>query len=244
MIFPIESESSKVRVLLVDPEQATRERVKGVFEPTDDVLLIGCSSGFDETFGDIESVKPHLVLLDLLLSDRGASRITKRLREEYPEIGIVVLTLHDEKACLLEYLNLGARGFLLKPVEQQALLTAVREVSGGGRFVDPLLPHCLVSHYVANPNAVRGTADSSKVEILTIREREVCRYLASGYTNAEVADALRISKRTVETHRAAIMSKVGVKSRAQLVHFAIEHGLWPGADLSHDSRHLTVTPGE
>lgn len=243
MIFPAASQSPKIRALLVDPDQASQQRVKDVLQSTDDAALIGCSSGFDETFQDLQSVTPDLVLLDLLLPERGASRITRRLRNESPDVGIVVLTLHDEKACLLEYLNWGARGFLLKPVEHDALLTAVREVHRGGRFVDPLLPHCLVSHYVENPSAARS-GDPSKVEILTVREREVCRYLASGYTNAEVADALRISKRTVETHRAAIMSKVGVKSRAQLVHFAIEHGLWPGGDPSQNARHLTVTPGE
>jgi two-component system response regulator NreC len=245
MIFSTDSQSPKIRVQLVDSEQASQQRVKEVLQSSDDALLIGCSSGFEETFQDIRSEKPQLVLLDLLLPERGAARVTKQLRQEQPDIGIIVLTLHDEKQCLLEYLSLGARGFLLKPVEPDALLTAVREVHRGSRFVDPLLPHCLVSHYVDGPSPPRN-ADPSKVEILTVREREVCRYLASGYTNAEVADALRISKRTVETHRAAIMSKVGVRSRAQLVHFAIEHGLWPGADPSQDphARHLTVTPGE
>ena len=92
----------------------------------------------------------------------------------------------------------------------------------------------------------RLRSDSTRLDVLTIREREVCRYLASGYTNAEVADVLRISKRTVETHRAAIMSKVGVKSRAQLVHFAIEHGLWPEqeSERAHSAVHLSVAPGE
>jgi DNA-binding NarL/FixJ family response regulator len=236
-----DSEPTKIRVHLVDSDHASQQRVRDVVQTTDDIVLVGCTSGLDETFLQIRAQMPSVILLDLGLPDRTASRITRRLREEHPQLGIGVLTLHDDKQCLLEYLNWGARGFLLKPVEHDALLTAVREVHGGGRFVDPLLPHCLVSHYIANPGAIQAT-DSSKVDMLTVREREVCRYLASGYTNAEVADALRISKRTVETHRAAIMSKVGVKSRAQLVHFAIEHGLWPG--LSGDPRHLTLTPGE
>jgi two-component system response regulator NreC len=236
-----DSEATKIRVHLVDADQTSQQRVRDFVQTADDVALLECTSGIDETFLRLQTEVPSVLLLDLGLPDRAASRLTRRLREEHPDIGLAVLTLHDDKQCLLEYLNWGARGFLLKPVEHDALLTAIREVHGGGRFVDPLLPHCLVSHYIANPSAMQS-ADSSKADMLTVREREVCRYLASGYTNAEVADALRISKRTVETHRAAIMSKVGVKSRAQLVHFAIEHGLWPGP--SQDPRHLNIAPGE
>jgi len=231
MIFSTDIQPSKIGVQLVDADETSQQRIRDALRTTDIATLIGCSSGVDETFGDIASNPPHLLLLDLMLPDRGAPRIVKQLCKQHPHIGVVVLTLHDEKQCLLEYLSLGARGFLLKPVDRDALVTALQEVHRGGRFVDPLLPHCLVSQYVESPQPPKP-ADPSKADILTVREREVCRYLASGYTNAEVADALRISKRTVETHRAAIMSKVGVKSRAQLVHFAIEHGLWPGADPS------------
>lgn len=228
MIFDTHSEPEQLQIQLVDPDPEGQEHVRSILRTAEGVRLVGCSGKVDDTLEDIRTQRPHLLLVDLMLAERGATRITRQVRQEYPDIGIVVFTLHDEKQCLLEYLSLGARGFLLKPVERDALLEAIRVVHSGGRFVDPLLPHCLVSHYLDNPNPQRTTG-SSEVEVLTVREREVCRYLASGYTNAEVADVLRISKRTVETHRASIMSKVGAKSRAQLVHFAIEHGLGPDA---------------
>ena len=246
MTFAINSETSALRIHLTDPDEECRQLIQAIFAQEQDLTLCGCSSGVEDTFDEIRKQKPHVLLLDLLVPDRGANRIARRVMQEYPDIGVVVLTLHDEKQCLLEYLNWGARGFILKPVVPGTALRAIREVFRGGRFVDPLLPHCLVSQYVESPNAPR-VHDASKIDVLTIREREVCRYLASGYTNAEVADVLRISKRTVETHRAAIMSKVGVKSRAQLVHFAIEQGLWPEPGVSShrpDAVHLSVTPGE
>ena len=226
MVFDPNSLPERLRVHLVDPDPEGQQRVKNILGSAEGVLLAGCSGGVEDTLEAIRTLPPHLLLVDLMLAERGAARITRYARQEHPEIGIVVFTLHDEKQCLLEYLSLGARGFLLKPVEQDTLLEAIRVVHNAGRFVDPLLPHCLVSRYLDDPNP-RPAAGHSEVDKLTVREREVCRYLASGYTNAEVADVLRISKRTVETHRASIMSKVGARSRAQLVHFAIEHGLGP-----------------
>jgi DNA-binding NarL/FixJ family response regulator len=228
MIFDANLLPGQLRVHLVDPDPEGQQHVKDILtlSSAEGVLLAGCSWGVEDTLEDIRTQPPHLLLLDLMLAERGAARIMRQVRQEHSETGVVVFTLHDEKQCLLEYLNLGARGFLLKPVESLALLEAIRVVHNGGRFVDPLLPHCLVSRYLDDSNP-RPATSPSEVEMLTVREREVCRYLASGYTNAEVADVLRISKRTVETHRASIMSKVGAKSRAQLVHFAIEHGLGP-----------------
>lgn len=245
MIFAINSEPGSVRVHLTDPDDESCQRIQSILQATHDLQLGSISSGLDDTLQALRARKPHIVLLNLSLPGRTSSQLTREVLHEFPDIGVVVLTLHDEKQCLLEYLNWGARGFVLKPVVTTTMLKAVREVFRGGRYVDPLLPHCLVSKYLEHPNIPRAV-DATKIEVLTLREREVCRYLASGYTNAEVADVLRISKRTVETHRAAIMSKVGVKSRAQLVHFAIEQGLWPepGVEQAPDVVHLSVTPGE
>jgi len=235
------AQSDVIRVIVADADEASQRNVQSIFASTHDVVSAGQTANVDDTLGIIRSDKPDVLILDLALPDRGATKIVKAVLQEAPDFAVIALTLHDEKQCLLEYLNWGARGFILKPAEAETALTAIRLVHQGERFVDPLLPHCLVSHYVANPSAMGAKHSSVKLEALTIREREVCRYLASGYTNAEVADFLRISKRTVETHRAAIMSKVGVKSRAQLVHFAIEHGLWPEAESAHLVRGIRVS---
>jgi DNA-binding NarL/FixJ family response regulator len=246
MLLTNDNEPNPIRVLVTDTDEESQRNLQAIMRATRDIVL-GCqATGVEDTLDYVRKSRPNIVMLDLGLPDRGATRIIRPVLQEYPDIGVIVLTLHDEKQCLLEYLNWGARGFILKPAVAETTTVSVREVYRGGRYVDPLLPHCLVSHYVANPSAPRTQQDATRVDVLTIREKEVCRYLASGYTNAEVADVLRISKRTVETHRAAIMSKVGVKSRAQLVHFAIEHGLWPEPETEHvaNAVHLSVAPGE
>ena len=240
-----DSQSALIRVSVTDTDEASQRNIQTILGATPDIALVGQPTGVEDTLENVRNTHPTVLILDLALPERGATRIIRPLRQDFPDIGVIVLTLHDEKQCLLEYLNWGARGFILKPAVAETTIRSIRDVHRGGRFVDPLLPHCLVSHYVANPSAALKH-DSTRLDVLTIREREVCRYLASGYTNAEVADVLRISKRTVETHRAAIMSKVGVKSRAQLVHFAIEHGLWPEPESEHvqSALHLSVAPGE
>ncbi len=213
-----DSQSKVIRVSLTDSDEASQRNIQAILGAAPDIALVGQNTNVEKCLENVRDLHPSILLLDLGLPDRGATRIIKPVLQETPNIGVVVLTLHDEKQCLLEYLNLGARGFILKPAVAETTLKSIRDVHLGGRFVDPLLPHCLVSHYVVNGSAGLRY-DASRLDALTIREREVCRYLASGYTNAEVAGVLRISKRTVETHRAAIMAKVGLKSRAQLVHF-------------------------
>jgi len=246
-MLPANTEKSEViRVVVADADEGSQRNIQAIFATEPDVVASAQCATVEDTLGFVREALPNVLIVDLGLADRGATRIVKAVLQEYPDLGVIVLTLHDEKQCLLEYLNWGARGFILKPAETETTLTAVRLVARGERFVDPLLPHCLVSHYLANPAAAASKIDTARLEVLTIREREVCRYLASGYTNAEVADFLRISKRTVETHRAAIMAKVGVRSRAQLVHFAIEHGLWPEPESVHlvAANRTTAAAGE
>lgn len=246
MLLTNDTEFAAIRVLVTDTDEESQGNLQSILGSTRDITLAYQATSVQDSLDFVRNSRPNVLMLDLGLPDRGATRIIRPVLQEYPDVGVIVLTLHDEKQCLLEYLNWGARGFILKPAVSETALSAIREVHHGGRFVNPLLPHCLVSHYFANPAALRAH-DSARLDVLTIREKEVCRYLASGYTNAEVADVLRISKRTVETHRAAIMSKVGVKSRAQLVHFAIEHGLWPEPESDSSASntvHLSVAPGE
>lgn len=245
MLLATTIQPAAIRVHATDADEYSLRHLHTLIKATRDIAIVSQAVDVEDTLQDIRNLRPDILLLDLGMPDRGATRIIRPVLQEFPGIGVIVLTLHDEKQCLLEYLNWGARGFILKPAVPETAMAAIREVYRGERFIDPLLPHCLVSHYLTNTTPVRAQ-DSTRVDVLTIREREVCRYLASGYTNAEVADVLRISKRTVETHRAAIMSKVGVKSRAQLVHFAIEHGLWPEPESEHvaNAVHLSVAPGE
>ena len=148
-----DTQSAPIRVSVTDTDEASQRNVQSILEATPNILLVGQTAGVEDALENVRISHPNVLVVDLGLADRGATRIIRPVLREYPDIGVIVLTLHDEKQCLLEYLNWGARGFILKPAVAETTIRSIRDVHRGGRFVDPLLPHCLVSHYVANPSA-------------------------------------------------------------------------------------------
>jgi two-component system, NarL family, response regulator NreC len=211
-----------IRIHVTDDHAVFRCGLKAFIEKESDLLVVGEASDADETLRKVRETKPDVVILDINIPGRSASSLAQDLLDEQPRLALLVLTIHDEEHYLREFLRIGARGFMVKTSTGDELIEAIRKVHRGEQYVDPQLSRYLIANYIGRPRK-----NKVGVELLTGREREICQYLASGHTNAEVAEALNISKRTVETHRAAIMSKIGLKSRAELVHFAMENGLWP-----------------
>ena len=212
-----------IKIHITDDHAVFRHGLKAFIEKESDLLVVSESADGAGTLEQVEATKPDVLLLDINIPGMPASTLAHQLVEKYPKLAILVLTIHDEEHYLREFLRLGAKGFMVKTSTGTELIAAIRKVYAGDQYVDPAMARYLISNYIG-----RTRRPKDGLELLTGREREVCSYLASGFTNAEVADALNISKRTVETHRAAIMSKVGLRSRAELVQFAMENGLWPG----------------
>jgi two-component system, NarL family, response regulator NreC len=211
-----------IRIHVTDDHAVFRCGLKAFIEKEADLQVVGEASDADETLRRVRETKPDVVILDINIPGRSASSLAQDLLDEQPRLALLILTIHDEEHYLREFLRIGARGFMVKTSTGDELIEAIRKVHRGEQYVDPQLSRYLIANYIGRPRK-----NKVGVELLTGREREICQYLASGHTNAEVAEALSISKRTVETHRAAIMSKIGLKSRAELVHFAMENGLWP-----------------
>jgi len=214
--------TAPIRIHLTDDHAVFRCGLKAFIEKEADLLVVSEAADGDETIVAARATKPDVVILDINLPKSSASTVAKDLLTEHPKLALLMLTIHDEEHYLREYLRIGAKGFMLKTSTGDELIDAIRKVHRGEQYVDPALSHYLIANYIGRPKESK-----EGIALLTGREREICSYLASGYTNAEVAETLNISKRTVETHRAAIMAKIGLKSRAELVHFAMENGLWP-----------------
>jgi two-component system response regulator NreC len=214
--------TAPIRIHLTDDHAVFRCGLKAFIEKEADLLVVSEAADGDETIVAARAAKPDVVILDINLPKSSASTVAKDLLAEHPKLALLMLTIHDEEHYLREYLRIGAKGFMLKTSTGDELIDAIRKVHRGEQYVDPALSHYLIANYIGRPKESK-----EGIALLTGREREICSYLASGYTNAEVAETLNISKRTVETHRAAIMAKIGLKSRAELVHFAMENGLWP-----------------
>jgi two-component system response regulator NreC len=209
-----------IRIHVTDDHAVFRAGLKAFIGKEADMDVVSEAADAEETLVKVRESRPDVAILDINIPGRSASALARDLLAEHPDLALLMLTIHDEEHYLRQFLRLGVRGFMIKTSTGTDLVQAVRKVYQGEQYVDPVLSHYLIANYVGRAKGPKVAAD-----LLTGREREVCQYLASGLTNAEIAQMLSISKRTVETHRAAIMSKIGLKSRAELVHFAMENGL-------------------
>ena len=167
---------------------------------------------------EARATKPDVILLDVVMPDQSGLEIIPTLLKESPEVRILVLSMQDDPQYVREAFAAGARGYVLKEAADNEVVAAVREVASGGRYVHPELG----ARLVAAESEERRRAEEDP---LSDRESEVLRLLALGHTNQEIAKQLFISVRTAETHRAHIMQKLRLSSRAELVRYALERGL-------------------
>lgn len=209
-----------VRILIADDHALFRSGLRALLEKEPDFAVVGeTGTGFETLRAALER-EVDVLLLDISMPGMSGSRVAEEVIKERPGLAIVVLTMHEDEYYLQEFFKIGAKGFVLKKSTGTDLYRAIRAAHRGERYVDPALAAHLVSPYVGRSERAMG-----RLGLLTPREREVCRLLAYGHTNAEVARKLSISERTVETHRTNIVTKLGLRGRAELVRFAIDNGL-------------------
>ncbi len=165
--------------------------------------------------------RPDVLILDISMPGKGGSAAARLALKVHPELAIVVLTMHEDVCYLRELFAIGAKAFVLKKSRQEVLVSAIWAAKRGERYIDPVLSGQAMSLFVGK----QTTRKKTLVSVLTPREKEVCELLALGHTNHDIGDRLFISERTVESHRNHIMTKLGFKTRAKLVRFAIDNGI-------------------
>jgi two-component system response regulator NreC len=208
-----------IRVLIVDDHAVVRAGLRLLLDAEDDIETVGEAGDAREAVFEVRSSKPDVVLMDVGLgSGKSGIEATPEMLRELPDTKVLVLSMQDDPRYVREAFAAGASGYVLKEAADNELVTAVREVAGGGRYVDPALGARIA---VADAEAAR----TAEEDPLSDREREVLRLLALGHTNQEIAKTLFISVRTAETHRAHIMQKLRINTRAELVRYAIAQGL-------------------
>ena len=206
------------RVLIVDDHAVVRSGLKLVLDADDGIEPVGEAGTARDAIFEARSLKPDVILLDVVMPDQSGLDIIPTLLHENPDTKILVLSMQDDPRYVREAFDAGASGYVLKEAADSEVVAAVREVAGGGRYVDPELG----ARFVAAESAERKRAEEDP---LSDREGEVLRLLALGHTNQEIAKQLYISVRTAETHRAHIMQKLRLSSRAELVRYALDRGL-------------------
>ena len=193
-----------------------------MLEAEDGIEPVGEAGTARDAVFEARSTNPDVILLDVVMPDQSGLEIIPTLLKENPEVRILVLSMQDDPQYVREAFSAGARGYVLKEAADNEVVAAVREVASGGRYVHPELG----ARLVAAESEERRRAEEDP---LSERESEVLRLLALGHTNQEIAKQLFISVRTAETHRAHIMQKLRLSSRAELVRYALERGLMENA---------------
>lgn len=206
------------RVLIVDDHAVVRAGLKLVLEAAEGIEPVGEAGSARDAIFETRSLKPEVILLDVLMPDQSGLDVIPTLLKENPDAKILVLSMQDDPHYVREALGAGASGYVLKEAADSEVVAAIREVASGGRYVHPELGARLV-------DAETQERRRAEEDPLSERESEVLRLLALGHTNQEIAKQLYISVRTAETHRAHIMQKLRLSSRAELVRYALSEGL-------------------
>lgn len=207
-----------IRVLIVDDHAVVRTGIRLLLDREPDIEPVGEAGTGREAIFEARSLKPDVVLMDVVMPEQTGLEALPMLLHEHPEMKVLLLSMQDDPRYVREAFAAGASGYVLKEAADAEVVNAVREVARGGRYVNPELGARLVA---AEAEAQRRAADDP----LSDREREVLRLLALGHTNQEIARELYISVRTAETHRAHIMQKLRLTSRAEMVRYAMANGL-------------------
>jgi two-component system response regulator NreC len=206
-------------VLIVDDHAVVRTGLQLLLEAQEDMEAVGEAGTVDEAVEKAGEVRPDLVLLDLTMPGRPGLEAMPGLLMANPDVKVLILSMEDDPRYVREAFAAGARGYLLKEAVANEVVGAIREVAAGGRYVHPELGARLID--------TEPSPEGPREDPLSDREREVLTLLAMGHTNHEIAKQLFISVRTAEAHRAHIMKKLGLQSRAELVRYALAKGLRP-----------------
>jgi DNA-binding NarL/FixJ family response regulator len=209
---------STIRVLIVDDHTVVRSGIRLLLEREDDIVVVAEAGTAEDGVRAARLEKPDVVLLDVVMPGESGIDATPEILSAAKNTRVLVLSMQDDPSYVREAFAGGASGYLVKEAADADLVQAVREVASGGRYVHPTLGARLAQ---AEVEAARKAADDP----LSDREREVLRLLALGHTNQEIAKQLYISVRTAETHRAHIMQKLGLGTRAELVRYALANGM-------------------
>jgi two-component system response regulator NreC len=207
-----------IRVLVVDDHAVVRSGLRALLDREDEIAVVDEASTADEAVFRMIEHKPDVLLMDVTMPGTSGLEAIPKLLQASPATRVLMLSMHDDPRYVREAFAAGASGYVLKEAADTEVVAAIRTVAAGQSYVNPSLGARMAE-------AEAKSAAEAKADPLSEREHEVLRMLALGHTNQEIAKALYISVRTAETHRAHIMQKLGLASRADLVRYALAHKL-------------------
>ncbi len=214
----------KITVLLADDHRILREWVKSLLEKAQDIEVVGEASEGGEAVAKAQALSPDIVLMDITMPGMNGLEATRQIKALRPNTRVLILSMHESNQYISQFLRSGASGYVLKDTAASELVGAIRAVFQGDAFLYPSIARKLLEEYLLK---VQSGEEVESYDGLTGREREVLRMIAEGKSNKEIADALSLSIRTVQAHRANLMAKLHMHDRTELVRYAIRKGLIP-----------------
>ena len=210
-------------IVLADDHTLVRQGLKHLLEAEPGFDVVGEACSGLEAVELADRLRPDVLLVDMMMPGLNGARVARRVQETIPGTRVIVLSMHESEVYVLEALNAGASGYVLKDASVEDLVKAVREVTAGRRYLSARLSERAIDAYLSR--SMETQADL--YDRLSGREREVLFLLAEGLTNAEIGERLSLSARTVETHRASVMRKLGFQSQTDLIRYALRKGILP-----------------
>lgn len=215
-----------------------RQALKCLLELEDDFRVVGETGDGREAVALAERLRPGVLIVEIAMPGLHGLEVVRQARQRSPQTAVIVLSRHDSEWHVTEALRNGAAGYVVKQAEASELITAVRTVARGRRFLSTPLSEDLVQSWLR-----RSRAAADPYERLTTREREVLQLVAEGYSSRNIATRLSISARTAEAHRANVMQKLRLRNQADLIRFALGRGFLPPAELSLPRRRARPRTG-
>lgn len=213
----------KISILLADDHRIFREGIKALLEKEKDILVVGEASSADEIFAIISQKKVNVILMDIDMGESSGIAATEKIISQFHEIKILALSMHSEHNYIIKMLEAGAKGYILKNTGKEELVTAIKSVYRGDSYFSSEVSGKLIDH-LRSANSIKNQNKRSDIP-LTPREIEVLKLIAMEYSNAQIAEKLFISQRTVDTHKRNLLEKLGLKNTAGLVKYAISKNL-------------------
>ncbi|MBB6450378.1 two-component system response regulator DegU [Geomicrobium halophilum] len=230
-------EQDKIKLILIDDHKLFREGVKRILSMEDEFEIVAEGDDGDAATQLVSDYKPDVVLMDINMPGVNGVEATRNLAAQFPDIKVLILSIHDDESYVTHVLKTGAAGYLLKEMDADALIEAVKVVGSGGAYIHPKVTHNLIKEYRRLATGERGAPSTNEQEIgykeveyrkplhiLTRRECEVLQLMTDGYSNRMVGEDLYISEKTVKNHVSNILQKMNVNDRTQAVVESIKKG--------------------
>ncbi len=206
----------KLGIFLADDHAIIREGLKALVNAQPDMIVIGEADNGKSAWQKVRELQPDVAVMDISMPEASGIQITERIKQHCPRVKVLVLTVHEHRGYLQQALKAGASGYVLKRAVSEELIRAIRIVLAGGVYLDPALVSKVVGW--------GSKKDGSRRSDLSDRETEVLRLVALGYSNKEIGAKLEISVKTVETYKARLMEKLELRSRVDMVRYALDQG--------------------